>query len=236
MINFKKTISLGMAAIMFSSATGIIASADLVEPQKFDHTNANYTITKKNNGNEQLIFSINNCEASKEYDFKIPLKSGERLVPSKNLLGFDTGEALIMSGDSVVGIIDAPWAISANGTSIPTYYKFNGNTLTQVISHTCDDAFPITADPSVWQITMCAVYITSTIAGFALPIAKIIKIRKAIKAVGSIRLLASIIIGCMQKKVARDVLLKMGGKVLLEVVEMLTGLDGVKANCDFNLK
>lgn len=56
---------------------------------------------------------------------------------------------------AVIGLIDTPWAIDANGTSVPTHYTVDGNTLTQHVDHSDDYAYPITADPSIifgWAI------------------------------------------------------------------------------------
>lgn len=50
---------------------------------------------------------------------------------------------------TVVGLIDAPWAIDAEGTVVPTHYTVDGTSLTQHVAHSGDFAYPITADPTV---------------------------------------------------------------------------------------
>lgn len=49
---------------------------------------------------------------------------------------------------ATIGLVDAPWAIDATGTTVPTHYTVDGNTLTQHVDHSDDYAYPITADPS----------------------------------------------------------------------------------------
>lgn len=47
-------------------------------------------------------------------------------------------------------MIDASWALDANGKPVPTHYEVNGTTLTQVVEHAAGTAYPVVADPSYW--------------------------------------------------------------------------------------
>lgn len=60
----------------------------------------------------------------------------------------DDGSIIVRDGDLIAGVIDAPWATDAAGTTVPTHYEVTGDTVTQVVSHTAGDfAYPVTADP-----------------------------------------------------------------------------------------
>lgn len=58
-----------------------------------------------------------------------------------------------------VATLAAPWAVDANGKSVPTHYEINGTTVNQVVDTTPDTAYPVTADPSVawwvWTTAKC---------------------------------------------------------------------------------
>ena len=50
---------------------------------------------------------------------------------------------------SVAVIVQLPWAYDARGTSVPTWYELEGNTLVQVVDHASGDyTYPIVADPT----------------------------------------------------------------------------------------
>ncbi|WP_203653071.1 hypothetical protein [Demequina activiva] len=61
-------------------------------------------------------------------------------------------------GDGIVavtGTIDAPWAIDADGASVPTSYTVDGSRLVQHVEHGPQHTYPITADPSYsygWKV------------------------------------------------------------------------------------
>ena len=48
-----------------------------------------------------------------------------------------------------IGVIDPPWAVDANGASIPSKFLVDGDTLTQVTSLGSRTAYPVVADPRV---------------------------------------------------------------------------------------
>lgn len=64
------------------------------------------------------------------------------------LLPLDDGTVSISDGEKFLGGIDAPWAIDAEGRSLPTHYEITGSTLTQIVD-TTGASFPVVADPTV---------------------------------------------------------------------------------------
>jgi hypothetical protein len=64
------------------------------------------------------------------------------------LLLLDDGSVSVSDADGFLGGIEAPWAIDAEGQSLPTHYEVSGATLTQIVD-TTEAAFPVVADPTV---------------------------------------------------------------------------------------
>ncbi|WP_158297050.1 hypothetical protein [Zhihengliuella sp. ISTPL4] len=60
----------------------------------------------------------------------------------------DNGTVSISNATSFLGGIDAPWAVDADGRSLPTHYEVSGSTLTQIVD-TTGASFPVVADPTV---------------------------------------------------------------------------------------
>lgn len=146
-------------------------------------------------GDEQIdsvraLITIPNESAPHEYSFEFNLQNGERLVTAKEYLGseYDTGEVYIVdSNNRIVSVVDSAWAKDANGNAINTYYDVRGNSLVQVVDFDENTAFPVVADPSVWQITKCLGAIVEVVAGVAVPVAKIAKVKKYIKALDGVK-------------------------------------------------
>jgi len=59
------------------------------------------------------------------------------------------GGVTIWRDGAMISALYQPWAIDANGVSVPTHYVVEGSTLTQVVDHTSASyAYPIVADPT----------------------------------------------------------------------------------------
>lgn len=95
----------------------------------------------------RTLITINESTASKEYTFAYDLPEGYSLITAKdyycdiidneavNENDYDTGEVYIVNKDNVIDtVIDAAWAVDANGNDVDTYYVVNGNILTQVVN------------------------------------------------------------------------------------------------------
>lgn len=55
----------------------------------------------------------------------------------------------VVKGGELIGVIEAPWAVDANGVQVPTHYEVRGPKLVQLIETDADTAFPVVADPTV---------------------------------------------------------------------------------------
>lgn len=86
--------------------------------------------------------------------FSAILTNSEDLNPSwtfdsgTQLLLLDNGSVSVSDGENFLGGIDVPWAVDADGRSLPTRYEISGSTLTQIVD-TTGATFPVVADPTV---------------------------------------------------------------------------------------
>ena len=89
---------------------------------------------------------INTSSAPLEYSY--PITGGVTPV-----LSSDGGVDLVQASDGVellVGRIDIPWAVDANGRDVATHFDIRGSSVVQVVDHHAEGiAFPVVADPSV---------------------------------------------------------------------------------------
>ena len=106
--------------------------------------------------NEQTIeglrmsIIIDNANCRKEYKFTFELEDGDRFVTAKEFLGekYDTREVFVFDKDNNMKYIFEPaWAKDANGESLNSYYKIEGNSLIQVVDFDENTAFTVVADP-----------------------------------------------------------------------------------------
>ena len=110
-------------------------------------------------GVQQAIL-LNSKAASPKFNISFRLPKGAKLVSNNaggyNVIIMNSLSGVTSAGESFSGItstvqiasINAPWAKDATGKALPTYFKYNGNSLTQVIK-TKGATYPITADPKV---------------------------------------------------------------------------------------
>lgn len=232
-IKMKKIVSSVLTFTFLLGPCNISTYASTIEPYNFDYTNSNFTITKTDNSTKGII-NINNCNANKLFNFKFNLNPDETLVTAKELLGedCDTGEVFVIDAHKKIKqIIKKPWAIDTKGKEIPTYFNVSGNILTQTVNHSCSDSFPITADPNAWQITVCVASIVTALTSIAIPVAKIVKIKKAIKIVGGFSVFAQMCIGLVLGTHSLENIAIAFGPLVVEAFTTILGIDGIIKNC-----
>lgn len=101
---------------------------------------------------------IKDATAPKQYDFTFELPEGASLIttdeykqtyyPENNDWIGDDLVFIIDKDGNILSTIDEAWAKDANGEKIETFYKINGNVLTQVVNFDSTNAFPVIADPT----------------------------------------------------------------------------------------
>ncbi|APZ33292.1 hypothetical protein BOH66_02560 [Microbacterium aurum] len=73
----------------------------------------------------------------------------------------ESGGALFLEGDDVVGGAYAPWAIDAAGVEVPTHYVVEDGALVQVVDHTGGGfTYPIIADPTYYGESLISSVVT----------------------------------------------------------------------------
>ena len=79
--------------------------------------------------------------------FAVDLPEGTRLAPNEGTGGF----TILAEADGTtlsLGEVHAPWAVDAEGNTLPTSCDLQGDTLTQRVD-TSKAAFPVVADPTI---------------------------------------------------------------------------------------
>ncbi|MCJ1706550.1 hypothetical protein [Microbacterium sp. VKM Ac-2923] len=113
----------------------------------------------------QLLTTLSSTEAPTSYAYDIASTDGSTVAVA------DDGSALVIATSGEVLLrAEAPWAVDARGTAVPTHYELDGNKLVQVVDHTRGDyAYPIVADPRLdsgigWKSILFNRHETETIA------------------------------------------------------------------------
>ena len=88
-------------------------------------------------------------------------------------------------------------------------------------------AFPVVADPSAWQITKCVAAVTWLVGSTVFAAAKIVKIKKYIKALGGMKEAVVIMMGATSGIEKSEEL----GKAALELASAILGVDTIVDNC-----
>jgi hypothetical protein len=92
-------------------------------------------------GGLQVLVVIDGPDAPTEYRFDMTVPRGAALRATP-----DGGAEVVGADGQVVTVVAPPWAVDANGESVPTGYQIKGTTLVQVIDHH-GAAYPVVGDP-----------------------------------------------------------------------------------------
>ena len=178
----------------------------------------------------RTLITINESTASKEYTFAYDLPEGYSLINEND---YDTGEVYIVNKDNVIDtVIDAAWAVDANGNDVDTYYVVNENILTQVVNFDEKTTFPVIADPSAWKIAKCAAAIGLIVAGTVIAAAKVAKVVKYIKTLGGVKKAAKLVVLAYAAGDAKKYARHIGGS-FKNLCEIILGIDTIKSQCKF---
>jgi hypothetical protein len=115
----------------------------------YDNNNGSTTTPLVNDdGSVQILTTITDENAPTEYTYVVEAASAGGLVLSK-----DGGVDVVGADGFVVSHVLAPWAVDADGRSVPTRFVVDGSTLTQVVDHGLGVVYPVVANPkftSTW--------------------------------------------------------------------------------------
>lgn len=108
----------------------------------FDNNNGSTTVPiVHDDGSLQVFTVIGDATAPNRYSYDLGLPAGATATAAA-----DSSITVQSASGEAIGYIAAPWATDANGSSVPTRYELQGNTLTQTVDHD-GAAYPVTADP-----------------------------------------------------------------------------------------
>lgn len=94
------------------------------------------------------LIEIEDSSAPKEYLYETEISRGTRLAVQP-----DGGVVGTAEDGTTTLVIPTPWAMDAEGESVPTHYKVVDNNLIQIVEFDSSSKFPIVADP-VWFIPL----------------------------------------------------------------------------------
>jgi len=104
-------------------------------------------------GTTRLATTIPSADAPSDFVYQTHLGAGTAIrSDGKGGLDFVKSTPSTNAGLSTLvtlGHMDAPWAVDANGKSVPTSYTVAGNRITQHVTASPATAFPVVADPHV---------------------------------------------------------------------------------------
>ncbi|RVU63126.1 hypothetical protein BM74_16845 [Bacillus thuringiensis] len=176
------------------------------------------------------LIKIKNQTASKEYEFVIDIPNGGKLVTAAEYLGeeYDTGEVFIVDAENIIQSVFMPaWAKDANGQSVSTQYKVDGNKLIQVIDFDENTAFPVIADPDWVQIGKCAGALAVFVGGNLVSVSKLLQVKKYINALGGFAEAAKLLVRCS----TWEERFREGGTALASLGSIVLGTDSVAKHC-----
>lgn len=98
----------------------------------------------------RILEVIRDAGAPTRFDYQVTLEPGETFKQDRDgslMIGRTTrrGTDQVME---VTGVIGAPWAVDADGRSVPARYETRGNTIRMVVHHSENVAYPVVADPT----------------------------------------------------------------------------------------
>lgn len=113
-----------------------------------DNNNGTSTVpVVRTEGSVQVTTVLADAAAPRSFSYALTIPDGYQLTSTP-----DGGAAIVGADGEQLGAFDAPWALDANGESVPTRYELSGTTLTQIVEPNADTAFPVVADPN-YKIT-----------------------------------------------------------------------------------
>lgn len=103
---------------------------------------ATIVVQSTEEGGLRALINIDSADAPERYAFPI---SGDVVSLALDATG---GVGAFDASGSLVAYAEAPWAVDADGTPVPTHYEIDGTTLYQVIGHHAGNyQYGIVADP-----------------------------------------------------------------------------------------
>lgn len=135
-----------------SSSSKIRASesGEIVVLPSSEEPDVSYTVSPTEDGNVRVESVIASIDAPEKYAYTFPGIDRIQVDDNQEVVWLFTSDD--QGNEQLEGIVEAAWAKDANGEAVPTYFKADGNVLTQVVQHRSGEfAYPIVADPNWWD-------------------------------------------------------------------------------------
>lgn len=118
----------------------------------------------------QTLTEIAGSSAPTEYAFPLTIPEGGALELQPD------GSVFVNDVQGLpIALLDIPWAVDANGSAVPTSFRVEGNTVTQVVDQSATTAFPVVADPDLWWVVANSAGCLAEIAGLTLAATKVVQ-------------------------------------------------------------
>lgn len=100
----------------------------------------------RSNGVLQVMSVMNDAAAPTTFTYEVAAGNGGSLVAQ-----LDGGVSVLDRAGQEAAMVAPPWALDADGQSVPTHYEIDGVRLTQVVdtAATEDVTYPVVADPGI---------------------------------------------------------------------------------------
>ncbi|MFC6355411.1 DUF2599 domain-containing protein [Luethyella okanaganae] len=116
----------------------------------------------KDDGSVQITTVIVSADAPTRYEYPLHTPEGATVT-----LDDATGAISFTAAEGTwIGGIAPAWAKDANGIDVPSRYELDGNTLTQVVEHDNESAYPVVADPWAGQQLISQAWVSSHSRGW----------------------------------------------------------------------
>ncbi len=137
------TLSLGLPGTDATGAGKVVAAGTVAYPSGEGAATAVQVLEQS--AGVRALTVIDSADAPTTYTYELDVPLGGRVVQ------LDTGGAEVRDADdTIVTVIDRPWAKDASGMPVNTHYEIFGNKVTQVVEHQVPGvSYPVTADPAI---------------------------------------------------------------------------------------
>lgn len=144
-------------------------------------------------------------------------------------------DAIDADGTTVATAMPA-WAVDAAGSEVPTHFEIEGTTLIQVVEHRGGGfEYGITADPDWWKAAKCAAAITVAVGSTVFAAAKILKIKKLIRAAGGVKATAQRVMKAFNTKGSLSTKAKNAfgdlGSGMVAAAVLILDIDSIQSQC-----
>lgn len=134
------SVSIGLPALEGASTAVPLESGAITYPSSGGVAN---TVIPVIDG-VQLLTTIASADAPTSFAYQIDVREGG------SVRVLEDGSVMVADADGNPLMTAAkPWAVDADGISVPTHYEVHGSELVQIVEHSASDhTYPIVADPT----------------------------------------------------------------------------------------